>query len=289
MQHCTSTRDSVSRYSLAAALDDRDTLTWLGRFIGRIHAVGRAKKFEHRLALTIERFGEESIDTINQGRWIAPHLETPFNSLAADLLTQIRTCYERAGQVRHIRLHGDCHPGNILWRDGPIFVDMDDCQSGPAVQDLWMLLAGSRDEMSVQLGYVLEGYTQFCDFNHAELHLIEALRSLRMLHHAAWLARRWEDPAFPIALVRRAALLGRPGAGLARTTGRHAGGGAESCHLIIAPDPRLEGSYDDAHVGNAFNFPISAARGGTRRTLHPDRRSGRPARQPDGDRCSAPV
>jgi len=183
----------------APELDDRDTLTWLGRFIGRIHAVGRAKKFEHRLALTIERFGEESIETISQGRWVAPHLETPFNSLAADLLMQIRACYERAGRVRHIRLHGDCHPGNILWRDGPIFVDMDDCQSGPAVQDLWMLLAGSRDEMSVQLGYVLEGYTQFCDFNHAELHLIEALRSLRMLHHAAWLARRWEDPAFPIA------------------------------------------------------------------------------------------
>jgi Ser/Thr protein kinase RdoA (MazF antagonist) len=122
-----------------------------------------------------------------------------FNSLGDDLLTNIRACYDRAGKVRHIRLHGDCHPGNILWRDGPIFVDMDDCRSGPAMQDLWMLLAGSHDEMSTQLGYVLEGYKQFCDFNYAELHLVEALRTLRMLHHAAWLARRWEDPAFPIA------------------------------------------------------------------------------------------
>lgn len=183
----------------APELDDRDTLTWLGRFIGRIHVVGRARKFEHRPALTIERFGEESIETMNEGRWLPPHLETAFNSLADDLLAQVRACYERAGKTRNIRLHGDCHPGNVLWRDGPIFVDMDDCQSGPAVQDLWMLLSGSYEEMSEQLSHVLEGYTQFCEFNYAELHLIEALRTLRMLHHTAWLARRWEDPAFPIA------------------------------------------------------------------------------------------
>lgn len=183
----------------APELEDRDTLTWLGRFIGRIHAVGRARKFTHRPVLSIEHFGEDSIETLNQGRWIPPHLEVSFNSLAVDLLTHIRACYARAGKVQSIRLHGDCHPGNILWRDGPIFVDMDDCRSGPAVQDLWMLLSGSHDEMSAQLGHVLEGYRQFCDFNHAELHLIEALRTLRMLHHSAWLARRWEDPAFPIA------------------------------------------------------------------------------------------
>ena len=183
----------------APELDDEDALGWLGRFLGRIHAVGRSMAFEYRPELSIQRFGEDSVATINEGNWLPPHLETSFNSLADDLLTHIGACYERAGSVRNIRLHGDCHPGNILWRDGPIFVDMDDCQSGPAVQDLWMLLSGSHEEMSGQLAIVLEGYKQFCEFNYAELHLVEALRTLRMLHHAAWIARRWEDPAFPIA------------------------------------------------------------------------------------------
>ncbi len=183
----------------APELDDRDTLTWLGRFIGRIHVVGRAGQFEHRPQLDIESYGLASIETLDQGHWIPPHLELSFHSLAEDLIAEVRACYARAGAFENIRLHGDCHPGNILWRDGPIFVDMDDCRTGPAVQDLWMLLSGSREEMSVQLGHVLEGYTQFCEFNYSELHLIEALRTLRMLHHAAWLARRWEDPAFPLA------------------------------------------------------------------------------------------
>lgn len=183
----------------APELEDPDTLTWLGRFLGRIHVVGRAKSFEYRPALDIESFGERSIQVIREGHWIPPHLEESFGSLADHLLAQVRVCYERVSSVRNIRLHGDCHPGNILWRDGPIFVDMDDCRSGPAVQDLWMLLSGSHHEMSAQLGHVLEGYKQFCDFNHAELHLVEALRTLRMLHHAAWLAQRWEDPAFPVA------------------------------------------------------------------------------------------
>lgn len=183
----------------APELENEDTLNWLGRFIGRAHAVGRSSDFVHRPALDIQRFGVDSIATINEGHWLPPHIEGSFNSLAEDLIFQIRACYERAGHVRNIRLHGDCHPGNILWRDGPIIVDMDDCQSGPAVQDLWMLLSGSNEEMSAQLGHVLEGYKQFCDFSYAELNLVEALRTLRMLHHAAWLARRWEDPAFPIA------------------------------------------------------------------------------------------
>ena len=114
-------------------------------------------------------------------------------------MTAIEAAYQRCGAVQDIRLHGDCHPGNILWRDGPFFVDMDDCQSGPAIQDLWMLLSGETEEMSVQMKDVLDGYKEFHHFNHAELQLIEALRTLRMLHHSAWLARRWEDPAFPIA------------------------------------------------------------------------------------------
>lgn len=183
----------------APELENRDTLTWLGRFIGRIHAVGQARPFQLRPALTPKRFGEESIETIRSGGWLPVHLENAFESLAEDLMMHIRNAFQRTGDFRSIRLHGDCHPGNLLWRDGPFFVDLDDCQSGPAVQDLWMLLSGDRPERTRQLGDILEGYQQFCAFDHRELQLIEALRTLRMLHHAAWLARRWEDPAFPIA------------------------------------------------------------------------------------------
>jgi len=183
----------------APELEDRETRLWLGRFIGRIHAIGRSRPFSSRPALTPVRFGDESIKTIMDGPWLPPHLENAFESLATDLMTNINNAYERAGGVSNIRLHGDCHPGNLLWRDGPFFVDMDDCQSGPAVQDLWMLLSGDSREMESQLADVIEGYRQFCDFDLRELQLIEALRTLRMLHHAAWLARRWEDPAFPIA------------------------------------------------------------------------------------------
>jgi Ser/Thr protein kinase RdoA (MazF antagonist) len=183
----------------APELDQRETRLWLGRFIGRIHAVGKSRPFTSRPALTPERFGDESVATIREGNWLPPHMETAFESLAEDLLIHIRAAYQRAGEVACIRLHGDCHPGNILWRDGPFFVDMDDCQSGPAIQDLWMLLSGGSHEMESQLADVIEGYRQFCDFDPRELQLIEALRTLRMLHHAAWLARRWEDPAFPVA------------------------------------------------------------------------------------------
>lgn len=183
----------------APELEDRETRLWLGRFLGRIHAVGRASAFEHRPALTPERFGDESVRTILDGPWLPPHLGEAFESLAADLLDTVRQAYQRAGNFQAIRLHGDCHPGNILWRDGPFFVDLDDCQSGPAVQDLWMLLSGETHEMEQQLADIVEGYSQFCRFDPRELQLVEALRTLRMLHHAAWIARRWDDPAFPAA------------------------------------------------------------------------------------------
>jgi len=183
----------------APELEDRETRLWLGRFIGRMHAVGASKPFRYRPALTPERFGDQSISTIVGGHWLPSHLETAFTSLAEDLMASVRAAWSRAGQVSQIRLHGDCHPGNLLWRDGPFFVDMDDCQTGPAVQDLWMLLSGDATDMRVQLSDVVEGYRQFMHFDLRELQLIEALRSLRMLHHAAWLARRWEDPAFPVA------------------------------------------------------------------------------------------
>ena len=183
----------------APELDQRDTRVWLGRFLGRIHAVGAAKNFITRPELTIENFGRESVSALLEGQWLPPHLETAFSSLSTDLLISIEASYERSGEINTIRLHGDCHPGNILWRDGPFFVDLDDCRSGPAVQDLWMLLSGDAHEMAGQMKDVLEGYTQFYHFNRRELGLIEALRTLRMLHHAAWLANRWQDPAFPIA------------------------------------------------------------------------------------------
>ena len=124
----------------APELDQKDTRLWLGRFLGRIHAVGAASAFTARPELTIASFGHESVQELLEGQWLPPHLETAFSSLATDLLTSIEAAYERSGDFNALRLHGDCHPGNILWRDGPFFVDLDDCRSGPAVQDLWMLL-----------------------------------------------------------------------------------------------------------------------------------------------------
>ena len=183
----------------APELDQKDTRVWLGRFLGRIHAIGAARNFKTRPELTIESFGHESVKALLDGQWLPQHLETAFTSLSADLLTSIEAAFERSGEFTRIRLHGDCHPGNILWRDGPLFVDLDDCRHGPAIQDLWMLLSGDSHEMAAQMKDVLEGYTQFHHLNLRELGLIEALRTLRMLHHAAWLAKRWQDPAFPIA------------------------------------------------------------------------------------------
>ena len=183
----------------APELDRKETRVWLGRMLGRIHAVGSEKPFNYRPELTIDSFGREAVKELLENNWVPPHLETAFSSLTTDLITSIEASFERAGKFSRIRLHGDCHPGNILWRDGPLFVDLDDCRSGPAVQDLWMLLSGETYEMAEQMKDVLEGYTQFQHFNLRELNLIEALRTLRMLHHAAWLAKRWQDPAFPIA------------------------------------------------------------------------------------------
>jgi Ser/Thr protein kinase RdoA (MazF antagonist) len=143
--------------------------------------------------------GLESRDWLLEQQWIPVHLETAFKTLTDDLLAHVANAWLRAGTFPQIRLHGDCHPGNILWRNGPHFVDLDDCRTGPAVQDLWMLVSGERKDRSLQWGWLLEGYTRFCEFNPAELNLVEALRALRMIHYQAWLARRWEDPAFPLA------------------------------------------------------------------------------------------
>jgi Ser/Thr protein kinase RdoA (MazF antagonist) len=181
-------------------LDRRDTLEWIGRFIGRIHAVGATRPFAERPALDAESFGTEPRDWLLGHAFVPPDLLQAWTS-AADLALQgVARCYGRAGAVRALRLHGDCHAGNVLWTDqGPHFVDFDDARTGPAVQDLWMLLSGERADMTRQLGDVLAGYEQFREFDPRELHLVEALRTLRLVHYSAWIARRWDDPAFPAA------------------------------------------------------------------------------------------
>jgi Ser/Thr protein kinase RdoA (MazF antagonist) len=179
-------------------LDTAEHREWMGRFLAQIHVLGASQHFKHRPSIGIENFGEESVAYLLQHDFIPQELHLAYRTLAEDLLLQIRRAYQRAGDVDSIRLHGDCHPGNILWTDsGPHFVDFDDTRSGPAIQDLWMLLSGERQDMSLQLSDILAGYEMFREFDARELHLIEALRTLRMLHYSAWLARRWQDPAFP--------------------------------------------------------------------------------------------
>ena len=185
----------------APELEDRDTLEWLGRFLGRIHAVGALKEYRHRPALDIETFGIEPRDYLLANHFIPTDIEAAYRSVAQQALDGVRHCFDRAGNVKQLRLHGDCHAGNVLWTDsaeahGPHFVDFDDARMGPAVQDLWMLLSGEREDRVRQLADVLAGYEDFCEFDARELHLVEALRTLRLIHYSAWLARRWDDAAF---------------------------------------------------------------------------------------------
>jgi Ser/Thr protein kinase RdoA (MazF antagonist) len=184
----------------APELCDPGTLEWMGRFIGRIHAIGATAKFTGRLTLDIASFGEEPRDYLLAHGFIPPDLEPAWRSVVSQALDGVRRCFERAGDVASLRLHGDCHPGNVLWTDdGPHFVDFDDSRMGPAIQDLWMLLSGERADMVRQMADLLAGYEDFYDFDPRELHLVEALRTLRLIHYAGWLARRWDDPAFPMA------------------------------------------------------------------------------------------
>lgn len=181
-------------------LEDLAVLTRIGRLIGRIHAVGASRAFQHRPALDLDTFGAEPSRFLLENGWIPAELEASYRSVLTHALDEIAACYARAGAVQSLRLHGDCHRGNLLWTDaGAHFVDFDDARTGPAIQDLWMLLSGDRSMMTLQLEAILEGYSDFCDFDRRELQLIEALRTLRLIHHTAWLARRWDDPAFPSA------------------------------------------------------------------------------------------
>jgi Ser/Thr protein kinase RdoA (MazF antagonist) len=184
----------------APELDDSATRQWLGRFIGRIHVVGANKTFHHRPTLDIKSFGEEPLAYLLTNNFLPTDLETPYRTVAQQALDGVRRCFDRAGKVPSIRLHGDCHGGNVLWTEaGPHFVDFDDSRMGPPIQDIWMLLSGSRSEMVQQLGDILAGYTDFCEFDARQMHLMEGLRTLRLIHYSAWIARRWEDPAFPLA------------------------------------------------------------------------------------------
>ncbi len=195
----------------APELDDFEVLEWIGRFLARIHTVGAARPFVHRPALDLQSFAIEPRD------WLLAHDKVPLDVQSAwaaecqkaidlianyDLLTGAKG--QKDSEIRSLRLHGDCHPGNILWTPdgqpgaGPHFVDLDDARSGPAVQDLWMLLSGDRAQRTAQLSALLDGYEQVRDFDRRELALIEPLRTLRLIHYSAWLARRWDDPIFPI-------------------------------------------------------------------------------------------
>jgi Ser/Thr protein kinase RdoA (MazF antagonist) len=181
-------------------LEDPDVLEWIGRFLGRIHAVGASRPFVTRPTLDLESFGVEPRDWLLAHGFVPADLLDSWKAVASLALDGVARSFEQAGAVRRIRLHGDCHAGNILWTDaGPHFVDLDDCRTGPAVQDLWMLLSGDRAAMAKELRHVLAGYEQFREFDRRELVLVEALRTLRLLHYSAWIARRWGDPAFPAA------------------------------------------------------------------------------------------
>ncbi len=188
---------SPRRGGYAPELDNLDHLLIIGRLLSRIHSLGASRSFATRPKLDSRSFGYECVEFISE-KFIPPEYRESYQSLTRDLLQMIDERFARIGAITNIRVHGDCHSGNMLWRDGaPHFVDFDDSRMAPAIQDLWMLLSGSEDQQRRQLDKIFEGYYQFYDFNPAELQLIEPLRTLRMLHYSAWLARRWDDPAFP--------------------------------------------------------------------------------------------
>lgn len=181
-------------------LGTADEREWVGRFLGRIHAVGRAGRFQQRAALNMEDLGRNARDFVLDGDWMPDYLATKYAEVTDELLEAVEARALGWGGARLGRILGDCHRGNILWTDaGPHFVDLDDCVSGPAIQDLWMLLSGGHQEMRTELRDLLTGYEQFLPFDRSEIALIEPLRALRMIHYSAWLARRWHDPAFPKA------------------------------------------------------------------------------------------
>ncbi len=184
----------------APDLERPDTLEWMGRLMGRIHAIGALKNYAARPVLDAQTFGITPRTWLLEHKFIPQELEQAWLSVSAQALEAVQACYARAGDIATVRLHGDCHSGNVLWTDaGPHFVDFDDSRTGPAIQDLWMLLSGERADMTRQLSDLLIGYEDFYEFDPRQLHLIEALRTLRLLHYSYWIAMRWIDPAFQLA------------------------------------------------------------------------------------------
>ncbi|MFM7342204.1 MAG: serine/threonine protein kinase [Betaproteobacteria bacterium] len=185
-------------------LEDADVLEWIGRFLARIHQVGRQRPFVHRPALDIASFGRASRSLLLEGDHLPLDVASSWQAACDEALQVAGALWQQSGVTQALRLHGDCHPGNILWTPagaegaGPHFVDLDDARTGPAIQDLWMLLAGERAQRQWQLGALLEGYGQMGELDRRELRLIEVLRTLRLIHYSAWLAQRWHDPIFPI-------------------------------------------------------------------------------------------
>ena len=190
-------------------LDDEEVLIWMGRFLARLHTVGAQSAFVHRPALNVQTFGCEPLAQLLQGQLVPLEVENTWRSTVEEALALVAEHEALRGSSTQglLRLHGDCHPGNVLWTPldakspavpGPHFVDLDDARMGPAVQDLWMLTQGDRPERTFQLSCLVEGYEQFRNFDRRELALIEPLRTLRLIHYSAWLAQRWDDPIFPI-------------------------------------------------------------------------------------------
>ncbi|MBI3380754.1 MAG: serine/threonine protein kinase [Aquabacterium sp.] len=181
-------------------LEDLGVLTWLGRFLARLHQVGAQRPFTHRPTMGVDQTGRQARQWLADSDSLPIEQRTLWLAVADQALDLCQQAFDRIDGLRLRRLHGDCHPGNILWTpDGPHFVDLDDACMGPAVQDFWMLLSGDPRDRQVQLNALLEGYESFTEFDWRELKLVEPLRTLRIIHHSAWLARRWHDPAFPAA------------------------------------------------------------------------------------------
>ncbi len=179
----------------APELEDPKVLTWIGRFIGRIHAIGESQPFKHRPQISINAFAEQSVKFLLEEEFIPSHILPAYRAITEQLIDISQQRFATLGQYDRIRLHGDCHPSNVLWTDdGPHFVDFDDARMGPAIQDLWMLINdASNREMWNKL---LQGYEDFMEFDDRQFKIVEPLRTIRMIHYSAWLARRWQDPSF---------------------------------------------------------------------------------------------